>query len=104
MKKNYRIYIYIYIYIYIICVLKKKGNKSHFFTKFNKSFYGKNNSQNTLNLSTQQVSDDKYLKLYKIKSNIVDYNNDTLENSLSFTHENEDLFFGLNANMFPNSR
>ena len=80
--------------------IKKKGNKSHFFTKFNKSFYGKNNSQNTLNVSTQHVSEDKYLKLYKIKSNIVDFNNDTLENSLSFTHEKDDLFFGLNANIY----
>jgi LPS-assembly protein len=80
--------------------IKTKGSRSHFFAKFNKDFFGKNNSQNTLNLSTQQVSDDKYLKLYKIKSNIVDFNNNTLENSLSFTHENEDLFFGLNANIY----
>ena len=29
----------------------------------------------------QDVSNDKYLKLYKIKSNLVDYNQDTLENS-----------------------
>ena len=34
------------------------------------------------------------LKLYKIKSNLVDYNKDTLENSLNFTHENENFFFG----------
>ena len=80
--------------------IKKAGNKSHFFAKFNKNFFGKNNSQNTLNLSAQHVSDDKYLKLYKIKSNIVDYNSDTLENLLSFTHEKENLFFGLNANIY----
>jgi len=80
--------------------VKKKGDKSHLFAEFSKVFFGKDNSRNTLNLSSQHVSDDKYLKLYKIKSNIVDYNNETLENSLSFTHENDDLFFGLNANIY----
>jgi len=80
--------------------LKTKGSKSHFFGKFNKDFFGKNNSQNSLDLTFQNVSNKKYLKLYKIKSNIVDYNKDTLENSLSFTRETDNLFIGLNANVF----
>ena len=37
------------------------------------------------------------MKLYKIKSNLVDYNIDTLESSLNFTHQSEDLFFGFDA-------
>ena len=44
-------------------------------------------------MSVQNTSNDKYLKLYKIKSNLVDYNSDTLENSIDFTHEKDDLFF-----------
>ncbi len=79
---------------------KKAGEKSHFFSKFVKNFTGNNNSKNSLSLSIQDVSDDKYLKLYKIKSNLVDYNNDTLENHINFTHEKDDLFFGLNASVF----
>ena len=59
---------------------KKIGEKSHFFSKFSSNFKGKNNSENTFNLSLQNVSNDKYLKLYRIKSNLVDYNNETLEN------------------------
>ena len=35
--------------------------------------------------STQSTSNDKYLKSYKINSKIVDYNTDSLENSLEFT-------------------
>ena len=58
---------------------KKPGQKSHLFAKFVKNFKGKNESENTLSLSVQDVSNDKYLKLYKIKSNLVDYNKDTLE-------------------------
>ena len=49
---------------------------------------------------TQHVSNDKYLKLYKIKSNLVDYNQDTLENSLDFTHEKDEIFFGVNSTIF----
>ena len=79
---------------------KKTGEKSHFFAKYVKNFSFTRNSKNTLNLTLQDVSNDKYLKLYKIKSNLVDYNNDTLENSLNFTHEDDDIFFGLNASVY----
>ena len=80
--------------------LKTEGAKSHFFSKFVKNFTGKNDSENTISLSLQSVSNDKYLKLYKLKSNLVDYNQDTLESSLDFTHEDGDVFFGLNASIF----
>ena len=79
---------------------KKEGSKSHIFSKFVKNFEGKNGSDNVFSLSVQDVSNDKYLKLYKIKSNLVDYNNDTLQSSLNYTHENENIFFGLNASIY----
>ena len=79
---------------------KTEGAKSHFFSKFVRNFTGKNNSENKISLSLQSVSNDKYLKLYKLKSNLVDYNQDTLESSLDFTHEDGDIFFGLNASVF----
>ena len=34
------------------------------------------------------ISDDKYLKLYRVDSNLVNYNTDTLKNTLEFTSEN----------------
>ena len=40
------------------------------------------------------------MKLYKIQSNLVDYNQDNLESSFNFTHENNDLFVGLNATVY----
>ncbi len=79
---------------------KKSGEKSHFFSKFIKNFTGDNGSNNSFSLAIQDVSNDKYLKLYKINSNLVDYNTDTLENHINFTHENDDLFFGFNASIF----
>ena len=79
---------------------KKAGDKSHFFSKFVKNFKGKNNSLNTLSFDLQDTNNDKYLKLYKIKSNLVDYNEEILKSTLNFTHEKEDVFFGLSASMY----
>ena len=56
--------------------------------------------KSSLSLSLQNVSNDKYLKTYKIKSNLVNYEQDTLTSSLNFTHEDEDLFFGVNASVY----
>ena len=70
--------------------IKKAGNKSHFFLKFHVVL--KNDNSEKLDLTLQHVSNDKYLKLYRIDSNLVNYNTDTIENSFDFTHESENLF------------
>ena len=41
------------------------------------------------------MSDKKYLKLYKIESNLVDYETDTLENFIDFSHYNDENNFSL---------
>ena len=46
------------------------------------------------------MSNDKYLKLYKIDSNLVDYNRDELENSIDLTHSKDNLFIGFNAGVY----
>ena len=79
---------------------KKPGQKSHLFAKFLKNVKGGNNSENNIEASFQDVSNDKYFKLYKIESNLVDYNTDVLENSIAFTRSDEDFFFRLNASVF----
>ena len=79
---------------------KIAGNKSHFFSKFVKNFKGKDNSKNNFELTLEDVSHDKYFKLYKIKSNLINYEKDTLENSLNFNHESEDEYFAFKAAMY----
>tara|TARA_A100001015_G_scaffold35505_1_gene39213 strand:- start:2116 stop:4506 length:2391 start_codon:yes stop_codon:yes gene_type:complete len=79
---------------------KKSGEKSHFFAKFVKNFTDNSDYENSFEINLQEVSNDKYLKLYKIDSNIVDYNTQTLENSINFTQEREDLFFGFSASVY----
>ena len=82
--------------------IKRAGDKSHFFSEIVSSFSGKNGSENSLTIKNQHVSNDKYLKLYRIKSNLVDYNQDNIENSLSFTREDENFFLGVNAKLYEN--
>ena len=72
----------------------------HFFLSLRNHLKGKNDSDNNIILSFQEVSNDKYLKLYKIKSNLVDYTNDTLESSINYTHEKDDLFLGIDASVY----
>jgi LPS-assembly protein len=79
---------------------KNKGQKSHFFTEFVKNFKSKNDFDSYLNITLQEVSNDKYLKLYKIKSNLVDYNLENLQKSINYSAEKDDLFFGLNASVY----
>ena len=70
-----------------------------FFSKFVKTFK-KDNSVTNLKIQTQSVSNDKYLKLYKIESNLVDHDLNYLENSFNFSHSNDDYFFSVDASMY----
>ena len=79
---------------------KNGGSKGHFFSSFTKNFRGKKESVNLFEINLQNVSHDDYLKLYKIDSALVDHEKNILENSISFSHHNNDLFFGLETNIF----
>tara|TARA_B100000963_G_scaffold360123_1_gene389832 strand:+ start:4830 stop:7142 length:2313 start_codon:yes stop_codon:yes gene_type:complete len=79
---------------------KIAGSKYHFFSKFVKKFKNEKGADNEFKLNLQRVSNKKYLKLYKINNDLINYENDTLENSLSFAHEDEDLFFGIRASAY----
>ena len=78
---------------------KASGEKNHFFSKFEKNF-NYDDSENNLKIITQDVSNDKYLKLYKINRELANKDIDTLENSLNFAHSSDDLYVGLSASMF----
>ena len=80
---------------------KKPGDKNHFFSKFVNNFNNiEKNSESTLSITSQNTNNDKYIKLYKIKSELVNDDIDNLENSLKFTHSNDEVFFGFNISMY----
>ena len=78
----------------------KAENKSHYFSKFVKNFNTTDDSESILEIQFQEVSNDKYFGLYKVKTDLVDYHTHTLENSLEFTHANEDIFLGFKAGSY----
>ena len=81
--------------------VKKEGDKNHFFSKFVKNFSNLNkNSESTLSITTQNANNDKYFKLYKINSELVNSEIDNLENTLRFTHTDDEIFFGFNMSMY----
>ena len=67
---------------------------------FKKRLNNLKDSENIFNLKLQNISDNKYLKSYKIDSKIFDYDTPSLENSLEFTHESEKEFFSINASVY----
>ena len=73
----------------------RSGDRSHLFARLKTKFKTNSLNENNLELNLQQVSDKKYLKLYKIESNLVDYETSTLENTVDFNHFNDDKNFSL---------
>ena len=69
---------------------KKLGDKSHIFLNFLKNFNETKSINKNLEVSLQHVSDKKYLKLYKIDSNLVNYETEVLENSIDYSVINDD--------------
>ncbi len=80
---------------------KKAGDKSHFFSRFTKDFISNETNENNLEVNLQHVSDKKYLKLYRIDSDLI-YDTETLENSFDFNHYNdeEDLSLSFKASNY----
>ena len=80
----------------------KKGLEKNliFLQDLLKNFKNENNFVSNFEINLQEVSNDKYLKLYKVDPNLVDYNDETLENSIKFTHEKDDLFLGINTSIY----
>ena len=81
-------------------VKKKAGSKSHVFAKFIKSFKDSIKKNKKLIVQLQRTNNQKYLKLYKLKSDLVDYETNKLENFLDYTVEDDKSFFGLRATVY----
>ena len=83
-------------------LLKKAGDKSHFFSNFLKNFETSDNITSEIEVNLEHVSNKKYLKLYKIESNLIDYETSVLENYINYNSENDekDSFLSLSVSNF----
>ncbi len=75
---------------------KKLGDKSHFFSKFTKKFNFDANKEGDLEINIQNISNKKYLKLYRIKSDLIDnYETNSLKSFINYDYfddEKEEFF------------
>lgn len=85
-----------------ITQVKNKGSRSHFFSKFLTNFAKEENETNELELNLQSVNHATHFKLTNIDTTLVDDDINILDSSLSYTFENDDLFFGANVSAYEN--
>ena len=74
--------------------------KNIIFSQFIKDLNSNDESKSSLKLNVKKVSNDKYLELYKIKTDIVDYDEDILESSLTYDYEKNNTLLRINSSIF----
>ena len=81
---------------------KTPGARTHFFTKFYKSFIDETDNISNLEVNLQHVSNSTYPKINKLQTSLVDYLDDTIKNSVNFGYQKKDLFFNTKVSAFEN--
>ena len=75
--------------------------KNHFFYNLEKQYNFRGFEKSSISFTTQQTSNDNYLKVNKIKSDI-DYNENTLENSFNINLYSKNLTIDYNTSIYEN--
>ncbi len=76
-----------------------KDSKGHLFYNFNKNYESGNFDDIELNIKLEQVTDDTYLKAYKVESPIIN-NNTNLINSININFYEENKTINTNLNVY----
>ena len=80
-------------------ISSEKDSKGHLFYNFNKNYDGDSFDDIELNIKLEQVSDDTYLKAYKVESPIIN-NNTNLVNSINVNFYNKNKKISSNLNVY----
>lgn len=80
-------------------ISSEKDSKGHLFYNFNKNYDGDSFDDIELNIKLEQVSDDTYLKAYKIESPIIN-NNTNLVNSINVNFYNKNKKISSNLDVY----
>ena len=72
---------------------KHSGSRSHFFSKFDMSLIDESNKSSNLEINLQKLSNDTYLKVHDINTELADSSYGILENNFNYDYQHEDLFF-----------
>ena len=80
-------------------ISSEKDSKGHLFYNFNKNYDGDSFDDIELNIKLEQVSDDTYLKAYKVESPIIN-NTTNLVNSINVNFYNENKTISSNLDVY----
>jgi len=79
---------------------KNAGSRNHLFAKLDLNFNEKEDSNNSLSLKIQQTSNDTYLRVHDINTNLVNSENTNLENELKYTFDKDDMYVDIRTSVF----
>ena len=82
---------------------KTSGGRAHVFSNFNMNFIDGQNKFSSLEINFEKVSNDTYLKIYDIKSSLVETGKTVLENKINFAYQNKDFYFGLTPSVYEDT-
>ena len=80
-------------------ISSNKDSKGHLFYDFKKNYNSENFDDIELDINLEQVSDDTYLKAYKLESPLIN-NNSNLSNSISLNLYDENQTINTNLNVY----
>jgi LPS-assembly protein len=81
---------------------KSKGGRAHFFANFDIGLIDEEEKYSNLQAKIEKVSNDTYLKIYDIKTSLVDKDKNILENSIDFNYQNKDFYFSISPSAYEN--
>ena len=80
---------------------KSDGSRSHFFAKFNRDL-SKDDYSSNLEINYQHVSNDTYLKVHDIKTELADKGKNIITKDLSYEFQDNKNYLGISAAMYEN--
>ena len=78
---------------------KTPGSRNHIFANFRHSFLEKENSYSNLEINLQHVSNDTYLEVHDIKTDLVE-KEQVLKNEIKYQYQDDEEYFGLIATAY----
>ena len=80
--------------------VKLPGSRNHFFSKFNVNFSDTDDLFSELDINIQRVSNPTYLEVHEIETELADFNNNILTNSVNYEFEDEINSLGFSASVY----
>ena len=79
---------------------KSPGGRAHFFANFKKNFINEDKKKSNIDINLQKTSNDTYFKVHNVDTTLVDKDLSILKNSIDFSYQNKDLYFGLAPSIY----